>query len=208
MNRRFAVLLASALLALSACGSGKFITSRPSSAKSATSTSSAVVSGSAESVRVGSETEVFSTSLPADPAEARVVEDFRKAQILWEESDTAQYLVASVTAYVTGDALVHLRAGVTATKAQDLVPTGTDRMFKTRVTALSARSATVSTCDDGSNFREKNRRTGRIDKQFTASPDQEYMFETWRMVQLSGHWAITAFSLASLPAPAAQPCQP
>jgi hypothetical protein len=81
-------------------------------------------------------------------------------------------------------------------------------MFKTRVTALSARSATVSTCDDGSNFREKNRRTGRIDKQFTASPDQEYMFETWRMVQLSGHWAITAFSLASLPAPAAQPCQP
>jgi hypothetical protein len=81
-------------------------------------------------------------------------------------------------------------------------------MFKTHVTILSARSATVATCDDGSKLREKNRRTGRVDAQLLAPPDQQYMFVTWRMVRLSGRWAISGFSLASLPAPAAQHCQP
>jgi hypothetical protein len=136
------------------------------------------------------------------------VEGFRQAQILWDESGTAQHLVAPVKDYVTGEALTHLLAAIAATKARDLVPAGTDRFFKTRVTALTGRSATVSTCEDGSKFREKNLRTGRIDTQFTASPDQAYLFEIWQMVQLSGHWAITAFSLATLPDPRARPCQP
>ncbi len=136
------------------------------------------------------------------------MEGFRKAQVLWDASDTAQRLVAPVTDYVTGEALAHLRDAVAAANQQDLVPAGTDRMFKTGVRILSARSATVTTCDDGSKYREKNRRTGKVDLQFLAPPDQEYMFETWRMVGLSGHWAISSFSLTSLPAPAAQHCQP
>jgi hypothetical protein len=66
----------------------------------------------------------------------------------------------------------------------------------------------VATCDDGSKFEEVNPRTGKVDASFLPSPGQEYLFETWQMVQLGGHWAITAVSLATLPAPSAEPCQP
>ncbi len=203
-----AALFMFALLALSACGTGKSVTPGTGNTRSAATTPSPATSGSPESVRIGSETQVFATPLPADPARAKVVEGFRQAQILWDESVTAQHLVAPVTRYVTGEALTRLLAAIAATKARDLVPAGTDRFFKTRVTALTGRSATVSTCEDGSKFREKNLRTGRIDPQFTASPDQAYLFETWQMGHLSGHWAITALSLATLPDPRARPCQP
>lgn len=208
MSRGFAVFLTSAVLVLSACSDGKSGVPSPSSSTSSVSTPAQAVSGSAERVRVGSETEVFDSPLPSSPAEAKVIRDFRKAQVLWDKSETAQHLVAPVTDYVTSEALAHLRDAVAAARQQDLVPAGADRMFKTRVTILSARSATVATCDDGSKFREKNRRTGRVDAQLVAAPDQQYMFVTWRMVRLSGRWASTGFSLASLPAPAAQHCQP
>jgi len=208
MSRGLVVFFVAAVLILSACGGAKTGAPSPSSAKSAVSAPDPVASGSAESVRVGSETEVFDSPLPTGPAEAEVVEDFREAQILWDESETAQHLVAPVTDYVTGGALAHLRDAVAATSQQDLVPAGADRMFKTRVTILSARSATITTCDDGSKFREKNRRTGRVDAQFNAPPDQQYLFETWRMMRLSAHWAITGLSLASLPKLAANHCQP
>lgn len=208
MSRGFVVFLTSTVLVLSACSAGKSGAPSPGSAISAVSTPGHAVSGSAESVRVGSETEVFDSPLPASPAEAKVVADFRKAQLLWDRSGTAQNLVAPVTAYVTGEALAHLRDAVAAARQQDLVPAGTDRMFKTRVTILGARSATVATCEDASKFREKNRLTGRVDAQLLTPPDQQYMFVTWRMVRLAGRWALTDFSLASLPAPAAQHCQP
>lgn len=208
MSRGLVVFFIPAVLILAACGGAKTGAPSPSSAKSAVSAPDPAASGSVESVRVGSETEVFDSPLPTNPAEAEVVEDFRKAQILWDESETAQRLVAPVTDYVTDEALAHLRDAVAASSQQDLVPAGADRMFKTHVTILSARSATITTCDDASKFREKNRRTGRVYAQFNAPPDQQYLFETWRMMRLSGHWAITGFSLASLPKPAAKHCQP
>jgi hypothetical protein len=41
-----------------------------------------------------------------------------------------------------------------------------------------------------------------------APPDQQYLFVAWRLVRQSGHWDTTGFSITSLPAPAARPCQP
>jgi hypothetical protein len=208
MSRGFAVLLASAVLVLSACSDGKSGPPSPSSSPSAVSSPAQAVSGSAQSVPVGSEIEVFDSRLPPSPAEAKVIKDFRKAQVLWDESDTAQRLVAPVMDYVTGEALLNLRAAVAAARKYDLAPAGEDRMFKTRVTILTARSATVATCDDASKLREKNRRTGKVDAQLVAPPDQRYLFVAWRLVLLSGHWASTGFSITSLPAPAARQCQP
>ena len=153
-----------------ACGDGESGAPSPSSSTSAVSSPGHAVSGSAESVQVGPETEVFDSPLPRSPAEAKVIQDFRKAQVLWDESDTAQRLVAPVTDYVTGEALLHLREAVAAARKYDLVPAGKDRMFKTRVTILTARSATVATCDDASKLREKNRHTGKIDAQLVAPP--------------------------------------
>jgi hypothetical protein len=161
---------------------------------------------SADSVRIGPFTQVFSTPLPADPAQARVIADFREAQILWVKSDGAWHLIAPVTRYVTGDALSHLTVAVSENKSHDLVPAGTDRMFMTRVTGLTGTTATVMTCDDSSKYAEQDPRTGQVNPAYTPALDQAYLFETWQMVQLSGHWAISALSVASLPDRAAQPC--
>jgi hypothetical protein len=151
---------------------------------------------------------VFATPLPTNAAQAKVIVGFRAGQILWDKSDIAWRLVAPVTDYVTGDALKHLIAAMTAGKTHDLVPAGTDRYFMTRVTAITGRSAIVTTCDDGSKFTSDNPHTGQEVPGFKAPPNQAYIFETWHMVQLSGHWAITAFSLATLPDSRAAPCQP
>jgi hypothetical protein len=148
---------------------------------------------------------VFATLLPANPAQASVVEGFREGQVLGGKSNVALRPVAPVTSYVTGDALTHLIAAVNAGKARDLVPAGTERFFRTRVTAITGRSATATACDDGSKFKEENPRTGQAP---SPQPGQAYLFETWRMVRLAGHWAITAFSLAALPDPRAAPCRP
>lgn len=190
----FAVLSLCGLLVLSACGSG----GPPSHV--------AVRVGSV--VRVGPYTEEFASPLPANPAQAAVVEGFREGQVLWEKSENAQRFVPRVRDYVTGQALTHLTAAMKANKARDLVPAGVDRFFMTRVTAIRGRNATLATCDDGSKFKEENPRTGKVNVGFIPTPGQSYLFETWRMVQLGGHWAITAFSLATLPSRNAEPCQP
>jgi hypothetical protein len=209
MNRRVsAALLIVALLALPACGSSKSGAVGAGTATARASSPSPVATDSTESVRVGSLTQVFATPLPASPAQAEVVKDFREAEILWDESEGALRLAPHLTDYVTGTALGHLRAAIADLRANDVSPAGSDRDFKTRVTALTSVSATVSTCDDGSKFNERNRRTGRIDAQFAAPADQDYIFETWRMTRLSGHWAITNFALTFTPARLALPCQP
>jgi hypothetical protein len=190
----FTALVLSGLLILSACSSGK-----PAG-------NVAVRVGGV--VHVGPYTQVFASPLPANPAQAAVVESFRQAQVLCEKSENAQHLVPPVRDHVTGQALTHLAAAVKAGKARDLVPAGVDRVFMTRVTAITGRNAAVATCDDGSKFKEQNPRTGKVDTSFLPSPGLEYLFETWRMVRLSGHWAITAFSLATLPSRRAEPCQP
>ncbi len=189
----FAALVLSGLM-LSACSSGK-----PAS-------HSAVRVGSV--VHVGRFTQVFASPVPANPAQAAVVEGFREGQVLWDKSENARRLVPPVRHYVTGPALTHLAAAIKASKARDVVPAGGDRFFLTRVTAITGRNATVATCDDGSKFKEENPRTGNVDASFLPSPGQAYLFETWRLVQLSGHWAITALSVATLPSRSAEPCQP
>src|SRR5262249_43954515 len=50
--------------------------------------------------------------------------------------------------------------------------------------------------------------TGTVNLAFAPTPGQGYLFETWRMAQLHGHWAITAASVAVLPSRSAEPCQP
>jgi len=167
-----------------------------------------VAAGSTSSVRIGPFTQVFATSLPADPAQAKIITDFREAQVLWVKSNSAWHLVAPIAAYVTGDALSHLDAATAHDKSADVVPAGTDRLFLTRVTAIAGSTATVTTCDDSSKYEFENPSTRQVNPAFTPPRDQAYLFETWHMVQLSAHWAISSFSVATLPDRAAQPCQP
>jgi hypothetical protein len=190
---RSVVLFISGLLVLSACSSG---------------TSGPAQGSSTESVRIGSYTQVFATALPSDHAQATVMRGFRQAQILWEKSNVQWHLVAPVTDYVTGHALTELTAAVAAGRQHHLVPSGADRFFRTRVTALTGTTATVVTCDDGSKFRERDQRTGQVDEASAPKPGQAYLYETWQMVRRSGHWAISAFTLSGLPSAAARACQP
>jgi hypothetical protein len=87
-------------------------------------------------------------------------------------------------------------------------PGGTDRLFKTRATMISGSSATVTTCDDGSRLEEVNPGTGVPDPAYNAPADQQYLFETWQMVRLGSHWAVSAVSPVTLPDSRAEPCQP
>lgn len=185
-------------LVVSACSSGSSAIPRDSSAARVTM----------ETVRVGRYTQVFDTSLPADPAQAGVVEGFRTAMILWDKSTETLRLVSPVTARVTGGALRNLKAALASAKARDLVPGGVDRFFKTRVAVISGTNATLTTCDDGSKFEEVNLGTGIPDPAFSAPANERYLFETWRMVRLGGQWAISAVSPVTLPDSRAKPCQP
>ncbi|MGH3159278.1 MAG: hypothetical protein ACRDNF_22265 [Streptosporangiaceae bacterium] len=116
--------------------------------------------------------------------------------------------MAPVRDYVTGQALFHLDAAMRAGKSSDVVPAGTDRLFMTKVTSVTGSRAVITTCDDGSEFRQQNPHTGQVDTSLAAQPQQEYLAETWRMSMLDGRWAIASFSLASLPSQSAQHCQP
>jgi hypothetical protein len=163
-----------------------------------------------ESVRVGRLTEIFDTPLPAGSAQASVVEGFRAGLILWDKSQEAQKLVSPVTSDVTGAALTNLKESLPRelTPGQQIVPAGVDRNFDTRVTALSGASATVTTCDDGSKFDEANPVTGVVNAAYNATPDEEYIFVTWQLTRLDGHWAISVVTPVELPNALAKPCQP
>lgn len=196
MNRHgaFTALAVGGTLVLAACGAG-----------SPASHGGVRVAGV---VHIGPYTQEFASPLPANTARASVVEGFREGQVLWDRSQDARHLVPRVRDYVTGQALTHLTSAVKADKSHDLVPAGADRFFRTRVTAIGGHNATVTTCDDGSRFKEENPGTGKVDTSFLPTPGQQYLFETWRMVRLGGHWAIRTFSVASLPSSGAEPCQP
>jgi hypothetical protein len=161
-----------------------------------------------KTVHVGRYTQIFDTPLPADQAQASVVEGFRTAMILWDKSQENLMLVSPVTAYVTGSALRGLKASLVQTKADEVVPGGADRLFRTRVAVISGTGATITTCDDGSMFEEVNPSTGVPDPAYSATATQQYLFETWQMVRHGGHWAISAVSPVTLPDSRAKPCQP
>jgi hypothetical protein len=105
-------LCLSGLLAVSACGSGK--TPDASAAATSRAPSTTAPGGSAQPVRIGPYTQVFATPLPANPAQAKVIAGFREAQTLWDKSDYTWHLAAPAQEYVTGQALTHLIAAVTA----------------------------------------------------------------------------------------------
>jgi hypothetical protein len=203
------VLCLSGLLVLAACSAGPSGSPAAQGTRAAASATAApATASSAGSARIGPFTQEFSTPLPASPAQATVITDFREAQILWVKSLVGWQLAAPVTGYVTGDALNHLVTAISANRSHHLVPSGTDRMFMTQVTGISGGTATVTTCDDSSKYQEQDPATGQVNPAYTPSRDQAYLFETWLLVQLSGHWAISSFSIASMPDQAAQPCQP
>jgi hypothetical protein len=200
---------------LAACSSGAPTASDTPEASSAGDTGTAQIpaakltfSGGQESARIGPYTQVFATPLPASAAQAKVIKDFRAGQILWGQSNEALRPVAPVLAYVVGTARHNLMSALAAGRKRHLVPAGTERFFKTRVVALSGSSATVTTCDDGSKYREQNPRTGTINPAYTPGPNQAYAFVSWDLVLRSGRWALAAFTFAVLPDSRARPCQP
>jgi hypothetical protein len=137
-----------------------------------------------------------------------VIRDFRLAQVLWVRSDTAHRLVAPVRSYLTKAELQRFAGSIRQFKITGDVPAGTDRMFQTRVTVLSAHRADVSTCDDTSGYRAKNLATGNLDSRYTVPVDQQYLYEIWHMARLGAHWAIDKITVVMLPDPRAKPCHP
>ena len=159
------------------------------------------------STRVGLLTEEFTTPLPADPARAKVVTDFEQGYLLWDKSQENFALVPPVTSWVTGSALNSLKKSLAGLAQVEEVPAGIDRLFKTAVTALSGSEATLTTCDDGSKFKLENPRTHAIDT--TPVPlDQQYLYITWAMTRLSGHWAIKSLTIAPSSSAALKSCLP
>lgn len=161
-----------------------------------------------ESVHIGRLTEIFDTPLPTNPAQASVVEGFREDIVLWDKSQEDLKLLPAVTADVTGPAMTNLKDSLNEIISQQIVPAGTDRYFMTRVSMLKGTSATLTTCDDGSKFEQVNPTTGVPDPAFSAAADQQYLFITWQMTRVGGHWAISGVAPETLPNALAKPCQP
>lgn len=210
------LLTAAALAAVSACSaSPSSSTARPSTAPASTAPAIATASATPPatpiptptSTRVGLLTEEFTTPLPADPARAKVVTDFEQGYLLWDKSQENFGLVPPVTSWVTGSALNNLEKSLAGDAQIEEVPAGIDRLFNTAVTALSDSAATLVTCDDGSKFKLENPRTHAIDT--TPVPlDQQYLYITWGMTRLSGHWAIKSLTVAQSSSSAAKSCLP
>jgi hypothetical protein len=209
---RFSVIIAALMCGLlaSACSSPSPVAAEKSSSQSPTAPKKASpVRDTTQTVRIGRYTQVFDAPLPADPAQAGVVEGFRMGMILWTKSQESMMLVPPVTTYITGAALSGLRDSLVRLKADTVVPAGADRFFRTSAAVTSATSATISTCDDGSKTEAVNPSTGVPDPAYSPAAGQQYMFETWPMTRLGGHWAISAPpSLVMLPDSRAKPCQP
>ena len=234
MTWRRVPLLLPALAALSACSSG--VPSARSGPASASASSSRAVSlppapasvaasgtaapsasalppqatsSSETSVRTGQFTEVFVTPLPPDAAQAAVVSDFRQATIMWNTSQENFTLVSPVAKWVTGAALKDLMTSLANESRSEEVPVGVDRVYLTRVTALTMSGATISMCDDGAGWVEENPRTGAVDPNFVHVPiDLLYAFVSWQMIRLDGHWALASVSVVNPPAAPAKACLP
>jgi hypothetical protein len=161
-----------------------------------------------ETIQVGPMSEFFDSPLPADPAQAAVVEGFRTAMIAWDQSERSAKLTPSVTTVVTGPALVNLKAAIKWLNSNAVTPGGADRLFDTRVTALSASGATVTSCDDGSKFVDLNKSTGLPDQELTAPADQQYLLLTVQMTRQDNRWGISRLTVSMLPNALAKPCQP
>lgn len=160
------------------------------------------------SVRIGPYVQEFGTPLPRNPAVAKVIASFRAAQDVWTESLVGGHPARLIHEYLTGVAYRRFHRALRGATRSGLEPSGTDVLFDTRVVALSGTAATVTTCDDDARVTADYRSTGHVQPASSVSASQAYVFEVWHLVPLAGHWAITTFSVALLPAEAAEKCQP
>lgn len=158
--------------------------------------------------RVGPLTQDFGTPVPASPAQASVVEDFRTAMLYWTRSGYVWRNVPGTASRIVGPALLQLERAERTLKARADVLAGTDLFFKTRVTALAGSTATLLTCDNSARDVVESRATGKPDAAFSAPASLDYSFETVRLVRRSGHWAITLLVTATLPQASARQCEP
>lgn len=210
-------LVASGMIALSSCTSGQQAPTPPkSSATSATSVPPEPASSSDTaspgpavgaptlSAQIRLLTEVFATPLPADPAKAAIVESFRESQILWDESTEHLVIAPTATDYITGQALANLRASVSQSAKDFVALAGTDRLFNTSVTQVTADSAILTSCDDGRKTNIEDLATGQKIPNNPSPP--LVFFVTWHMVPLAGHWAIASVNLVTPPDPRARAC--
>jgi hypothetical protein len=188
-------LVASGLIALSSC-SGQ--------SSSSASVSAGTVGAPTASIRVGPLAEEFATALPDDPAKAKVVEAWRESQIIWEKSVQGWSVPADATAYYMGDALVRLHNAVSTDIAYHIILTGTNRLYQTSVTSLTAHSATLTACDDSTRVNDEDPSTGQ---KYPNAPGATLIFLTiWQLVPAGGHWAVTSYSLIAAPDPRERVC--
>jgi len=157
-------------------------------------------------VTLGPYTQVFATAMPADPAQAAVIADFRTATILWDQSGEELAMVPPVRSYVTGSAVSNLERFLSAEAEEHFVLVGTDTLFRTRATISGDTDAAVTTCDDSSKATTRDTRTGAVASMPPLS--KQYAISTWGMTRIAGHWAISSVQVATLPAAAARTCQP
>jgi hypothetical protein len=122
MGRGGVIIVGLAIGGLLASGCSSGSSGSAGSPGSSSSPSSAVSPTAAtvttESVQVGRLTEIFYGPLPADPAQASVIEGFRAGEILWDKSQEEHKLVSPVTSDVTGAALTALKM----TLSRELIP--------------------------------------------------------------------------------------
>lgn len=202
--RRFAypaLAMIAFTVSLAACGPAR--TGGSSSHSDASSSASATPASSGElppgaiatgpgTTRIGRFTEVFGTPLPSDQRTRAVAASFQRAMLLWDDSQEKGTLVAPVTSYVTGRTLAVLKFTIRTFKQQNLVPSGTDHLFRTAVTAGTDR-ATVTSCANDSKYTEVNPETGVPDPAFKQqSLNEQYPEISWTLVPHAGHWALSA----------------
>jgi len=212
-------LVAAGLLTVSACSSGQPApaaskvsvssaqpTGSPSTASPAPSPSlSTSPAGAALRVHISSAfIEEFDTPLPADPAQAKVIAGFRNAMVAWDQASVTLRVTGRQAQYVTGSALATLRKTVRAAAQDNLVQVGTDHLYDTKITSITGTKATVTTCDDGSAWNQADRTTGQT--QAPVPVTQQYIFVTFYMVPLDGHWAYTDLTVTTYPDQRAKTC--
>jgi hypothetical protein len=214
-----AVLTLSAAALVAACSSGATpgpASSSPSVPSSGEATQAAsagangqptpTVSAPPSRVILGPFTEVFATALPADPAQAKVIADWREGMILWDKSSEDQALASPVSSYVTGSAASTLKSLLSSEAKNHFISAGVDTLFDTRATISDSTHATVTTCDDGSMYTTMDTQTKALAS--VAPLNQQYIEATWGMTLVGGHWTMSSIKVAGLPAAAAKPCQP
>jgi hypothetical protein len=186
-------LLVSGLIVLSACSSGQSVSTAKNVNVTRPHPSQAPVS-----VRItGQYTEIFDTPLPANPGQAAVMSGFRESTVLWDQSTVALRLAGTTTEYVTGKALTTLRVVLRSYTSNNLVPVGTDRLYDTKITSLTASGATVTSCDDGTGYDVADRTTGQTEP--PASASQAYIFVIYGMRLVGGRWAVSSVSAIAYP---------